>query len=583
MSSPSQQLIASPLSSPNASHSILPSTTPSTSSSSPHVSSPSPYSPPLSPLNLSHSNLPSTTPSTSSSSSPLPSPPPPPSPPRLVQNAHPMVTRGKAGCEAVQSEYTALMKNGTWELKPLPPTRKAIGCFKQRSEDGKELVCCLKKALYRLRQAPRAWFETLRKFLVENLNFVASKADSSMFIRNSSCSQVLLMVYVDDIVITGSQVIEVDTVVQAINKKFSLKDLGQLELFLGMQVEHSQRGLFLNQKKYISELLKSIVGGVQYICLTRPDIVYAVNKVSHYMNSPCDTHWRAMKYILRMHLRGSRSLLKAKAVKEEEKMPSTSSAAATATKPVSFTTSMDPANPVGFLEKVFDFIAEESDFPVKMNDSDVSKPIIRIIDIGGSAVVYKGYVLSAETVAVKRFDQFNEKAFTRNLFSTKFAIMTRWLNHCNLVQLQGWYCEESELVLVYEYLSNGSLYQHIHKTSVSSITTLSWILRLKEVLGVASALSSLHEECERQIIHRDVKTCNIMLDDEFNAKLGDFGLAEVYGHCCVSRDATIPARTIGYLAPEYVYTSASTVKTDVYSFGVVVLEVATGKRPVDEN
>ncbi|XP_038991288.1 L-type lectin-domain containing receptor kinase S.6-like [Hibiscus syriacus] len=204
----------------------------------------------------------------------------------------------------------------------------------------------------------------------------------------------------------------------------------------------------------------------------------------------------------------------------------------------------------------------------------------RIIDIGGSAVVYKGYVLSAETVAVKRFDQFNEKAFTRNLFSTKFAIMTRWLNHCNLVQLQGWYCEESELVLVYEYLSNGSLYQHIHKTSVSSITTLSWILRLKEVLGVASALSSLHEECERQIIHRDVKTCNIMLDDEFNAKLGDFGLAEVYGHCCVSRDATIPARTIGYLAPEYVYTSASTVKTDVYSFGVVVLEVATGKRPV---
>ncbi|KAE8694738.1 L-type lectin-domain containing receptor kinase S.6 [Hibiscus syriacus] len=207
----------------------------------------------------------------------------------------------------------------------------------------------------------------------------------------------------------------------------------------------------------------------------------------------------------------------------------------------------------------------------------------RIIGKGGSAVVYKGYVPSAGTVAVKRFDQFNGKAFTRNLFNTEFAIMAGWLNHCNLVQLQGWCCEESELVLVYEYLSNGSLYQHIHKTSVSSTTTLSWSLRLKIVLGVASALSFLHEECERQIIHRDVKTCNIMLDDEFNAKLGDFGLAEVYEHCCASRDATIPAGTIGYLAPEYVYTGVPTVKTDVYSFGVVVLEVATGKRPVDEN
>ncbi|KAE8735627.1 L-type lectin-domain containing receptor kinase S.6 [Hibiscus syriacus] len=207
----------------------------------------------------------------------------------------------------------------------------------------------------------------------------------------------------------------------------------------------------------------------------------------------------------------------------------------------------------------------------------------RIIGKGGSTVVYKGYVPSTGTVVVKRFDQFNEKPFTRNLFNTEFAIMTGWLNHCNLIQLQGWCYEESELVLVYEYLSNGSLYQHIHKTSVSSTTTLSWSLRLKVVLRVASVLSILHEECERQIIHRDLKTYNIMLDDEFNAKLGDFRLVEVYEHCCASKDATIPAGTIGYLAPEYVYTGVPTVKTDVYSFRVVVLEVATGKRPVDEN
>lgn len=104
------------------------------------------------------------------------------------------------------------------------------------------------------------------------------------------------------------------------------------------------------------------------------------------------------------------------------------------------------------------------------------------------------------------------------------------------------------------------------------------------VLGVASALSYLHEECERQIIHRDVKTCNIMLDAEFNSKLGDFyfGLAEVFEHSSITREAPIPAGTMGYLAPEYVYSGVPSQKTDVYSFGVVVLEVATGKRPVDD-
>ncbi|KAK8649187.1 hypothetical protein V6N13_129921 [Hibiscus sabdariffa] len=120
----------------------------------------------------------------------------------------------------------------------------------------------------------------------------------------------------------------------------------------------------------------------------------------------------------------------------------------------------------------------------------------RIIGEGASAVVYKGHVPSGGTVAVKRFDQFNQKAFTRNLFNTEFAIMASCLNHCNLVQLQGWCCEESELVLVYEYLSKGSLDRHIHKASASS-TTLPWSLRLQVVIGVASALAFLHEECER--------------------------------------------------------------------------------------
>ncbi|XP_007019440.2 PREDICTED: L-type lectin-domain containing receptor kinase S.6 [Theobroma cacao] len=205
----------------------------------------------------------------------------------------------------------------------------------------------------------------------------------------------------------------------------------------------------------------------------------------------------------------------------------------------------------------------------------------RIVGEGASAVVYKGSLPSAGAVAVKRFDQSNKEC-GRNPFTTEFATMMGCLKHKNLVQIQGWCCEGSELILVYEYLPNGSLDKLLHKNS-DSATFLSWSLRLNIVLGVASALTYLHEECARQIIHRDVKTCNIMLDDEFNAKLGDFGLAEVYEHSCASREATIPAGTIGYLAPEYVYCGVPTVKTDVYSFGVVVLEVATGKRPVAED
>ncbi|CAB4319655.1 unnamed protein product [Prunus armeniaca] len=179
----------------------------------------------------------------------------------------------------------------------------------------------------------------------------------------------------------------------------------------------------------------------------------------------------------------------------------------------------------------------------------------RVVGEGASAKVYKGSLSSGGEVAVKRFERADKIGCLRSPFTTEFATMVGCLRHKNLVQLHGWCCEGNELVLQ----------------------------RLNIVLGVASALAYLHEECERQIIHRDVKTCNIMLDADFNAKLGDFGLAEVYEHSSIARDATIPAGTMGYLAPEYVYSGVPTVKTDVYSFGVVVLEVATGRKPVEDD
>ncbi|KAJ0230523.1 Legume lectin domain-containing protein [Hirschfeldia incana] len=212
-----------------------------------------------------------------------------------------------------------------------------------------------------------------------------------------------------------------------------------------------------------------------------------------------------------------------------------------------------------------------------------------IVGHGATATVYRGSIPTVGSVAVKRFDRAHWPQCNRNPFTTEFTTMTGYLRHKNLVQFQGWCSEGTETALVFEYLPNGSLSDFLHKKRSSDpleeFVVLSWKQRVNIILGVASALTYLHEECERQIIHRDVKTCNIMLDAQFNAKLGDFGLAEVYEHSAMlsGRNATLPAGTMGYLAPEYVYTGVPSEKTDVYSFGVVVLEVCTGRRPVGDD
>uniref|UniRef100_A0A803LHS2 Protein kinase domain-containing protein n=1 Tax=Chenopodium quinoa TaxID=63459 RepID=A0A803LHS2_CHEQI len=149
----------------------------------------------------------------------------------------------------------------------------------------------------------------------------------------------------------------------------------------------------------------------------------------------------------------------------------------------------------------------------------------RIIGQGTSATVYKGILFHEQVVAVKRFNDASDD-------SDAFRVLT---------------CEQ----------------------------------RLNIVLGIASGLTYLHEECNRQIIHRDVKTSNVMLDSDFNPKLGDFGLVEVYDRDSRLRKPTIPAGTIGYIAPEYLHLGVPTINSDVYSFGVVVLEVVTGRRPTE--
>lgn len=318
---------------------------------------------------------------------------------------------------AMDEEYSALMKNKTWRLVPLPPNRSAIGCkwvFKVKTKpDGsvdkykarlvakgfhqcegfdfsetfspvikpvtirlvltiavsqkwcirqidvnnaflngilreevymaqppgfensnRHLVCKLDKALYGLKQAPRAWFERLAEVL-SNLGFHSSRCDQSLFTRTHGAEILYILVYVDDIIITGNSTTQISKTIATLNKEFSLKDLGTLSYFLGIQVHLRPTGeLILSQGKYIRDLLKkagmstakgtntpmvtglklykdgehvfsdphkyrSIVGALQYATITRPEISFAVNKVCQFMQSPLDEHWKAVKRILR--------------------------------------------------------------------------------------------------------------------------------------------------------------------------------------------------------------------------------------------------------------------------------------------
>ncbi|KAL6646945.1 hypothetical protein ACP70R_015639 [Stipagrostis hirtigluma subsp. patula] len=198
-----------------------------------------------------------------------------------------------------------------------------------------------------------------------------------------------------------------------------------------------------------------------------------------------------------------------------------------------------------------------------------------VIGVGGSgATVYEGVLPSGSRVAVKRFQAIwpCTKAFVSEL-----AAMLNCPHHPNLVRLAGWCCSKDELVLVYEFMPNGNLDCALHTPGGA---TLPWEARFRTVLGVASALEYLHDECDRRILHRDVKSSNVLLDSEFNARLGDFGLARLVSHGGLPL-TTQPAGTLGYLAPEYVHSGVATERSDVYSFGVLALEVATGRRPTE--
>ncbi|KAJ1410799.1 Serine/threonine-protein kinase, active site [Sesbania bispinosa] len=200
----------------------------------------------------------------------------------------------------------------------------------------------------------------------------------------------------------------------------------------------------------------------------------------------------------------------------------------------------------------------------------------RIVGHGSFGTVYKAFFISSGTIAAVKRSRHSHEGKTE--FLAELNIIAG-LRHKNLVQLQGWCVEKGELLLVYDFMPNGSLDKMLYKDPERG-KLLNWSHRVNIALGLASVLVYLHQECEQRVIHRDIKTGNILLDGNFNPRLGDFGLAKLMDHD-KSPVSTLTAGTMGYLAPEYLQYGKANDKTDVFSYGVVVLEVACGKRPIE--
>ncbi|XP_021723651.1 proline-rich receptor-like protein kinase PERK1 [Chenopodium quinoa] len=193
---------------------------------------------------------------------------------------------------------------------------------------------------------------------------------------------------------------------------------------------------------------------------------------------------------------------------------------------------------------------------------------------GGFGSVHKGLLPTGKAIAVKSLRSNSGQGESE--FAAEVEIISR-VHHRHLVKLAGFCITGSKRFLVYEFVTNKTLEFHLHGKDQP---TMDWSTRLKVAVGAAKGLAYLHEDCQPRIIHRDIKATNILLDDKYQAKVADFGLAkltpEEYTHV-----TTRVMGTLGYLAPEYASSGRLTEKSDVYSFGVMLLELITGRKPVD--
>ncbi|GLJ22267.1 hypothetical protein SUGI_0419050 [Cryptomeria japonica] len=212
---------------------------------------------------------------------------------------------------------------------------------------------------------------------------------------------------------------------------------------------------------------------------------------------------------------------------------------------------------------------------VKEITSEFSKQIGR----GGFGPVFYGCLKTGKEVAVKVRSETSKQGVKE--FLTEVSLLSR-MHHKNLVKFLGYCCEGEYQILIYEHLSKGNLRQLLHG-SYGSKHCLDWETRLTIAINAAQGLEYLHTGCKPQIIHRDIKSSNILLSESMEAKVADFGLSREGPSSEATHVSTDVKGTFGYLDPQYTLTNNLTDKSDVYSFGVVILEIISGRTPIDTN
>lgn len=195
---------------------------------------------------------------------------------------------------------------------------------------------------------------------------------------------------------------------------------------------------------------------------------------------------------------------------------------------------------------------------------------------GGFGSVYWGQLWDGSQIAVKRLKVWSSRAEME--FAVEVEVLGR-VRHANLLNLRGYCVEGQERLIVYDYMPNLSLLSHIHRRH-SSECPLDWGRRMKIAIGAAEGIAYLHHHATPHIIHRDIKASNVLLDSDFEAKVADFGFAKLVPDG-VSHVTTKVKGTLGYLAPEYAMLGKASESCDVYSFGIVLLELASGKKPIE--
>ncbi|KAG0498810.1 hypothetical protein HPP92_003501 [Vanilla planifolia] len=204
---------------------------------------------------------------------------------------------------------------------------------------------------------------------------------------------------------------------------------------------------------------------------------------------------------------------------------------------------------------------------------------VNLLGEGGFGKVYKGRLESGQIVAIKKLNL--EGVQGAKEFLTEVLILST-LRHANLVSLVGYCTEGDQRLLVYEFMPMGSLEDHLFDPAPDK-PQLEWNTRIKIALGAAQGLAYLHDVANPPVIYRDMKAANVLLDNEFNPKLSDFGLAKIGPVGDNTHVSTRVMGTYGYCAPDYAMSGKLTLKSDIYSFGVLLLELITGRKAFDNS